>query len=64
MIERGLMMVLHSVVIGVVLYMLMVFVFNQNPKMAEYRSILVAAVVLIYMILFGNGLPTKLNKDI
>jgi hypothetical protein len=64
MIERGLMMVLHSVVIGVVLYLLMVFVFNQNPKMAEYRSILVAAVVLIYMILFGHGLPTKLNKDI
>jgi hypothetical protein len=64
MIERGLMMVLHSVVIGVVLYMLMIFVFNQNPKMAEYRSILIAAVVLIYMILFGHGLPTKLNKDI
>lgn len=57
-------MVLHSLVIGVVLYMLMVFVFNQNPKMAEYRSILVASVVLIYMILFGHGLPTKLNKDL
>jgi uncharacterized membrane-anchored protein len=64
MIERGLMMVLHSVVIGVVLYMLMVFVFNQNPKMAEYRSILIAAALLIYMILFGHGLPTKLNKDL
>lgn len=64
MIERGLMMVLHSVVIGVVLYMLMVFVFNQNPKMAEYRSILIAATLLIYMILFGHGLPTKLNKDL
>jgi len=62
--ERGLMMVLHSLVIGVVLYMLMVFVFNQNLKMAEYRSILVASVVLIYMILFGHGLPTKLNKDL
>jgi uncharacterized membrane-anchored protein len=62
--ERGLMMVLHSLVIGVVLYMFMVFVFNQNPKMAEYRSILVASVVLIYMILFGHGLPTKLNKDL
>ena len=64
MIERGLIMLLHSVVIGVVLYLLMVFVFNQNTKMAEYRSILVAAVVLIYMILFGHGLPTKLNKDL
>lgn len=64
MIERGLMMVLHSVIIGIVLYLLMVFVFNQNQKMAEYRSILVAAVVLIYMILFGHGLPTKLNKEL
>jgi uncharacterized membrane-anchored protein len=62
--ERGLMMVLHSVVIGLVLYMLMVFVFNQSPKMAEYRSVLVAAVVLIYMILFGHGLPTRLNKEL
>jgi uncharacterized membrane-anchored protein len=58
------MMVLHSVVIGLVLYMLMVFVFNQSPKMAEYRSVLIAAVVLIYMILFGHGLPTRLNKDL
>lgn len=58
------MMVLHSVVIGLVLYLLMVFVFNQSPKMAEYRSVLVAAVVLIYMILFGHGLPTRLNRDL
>jgi len=58
------MMVLHSVIIGLVLYMLMVFVFNQSPKMAEYRSVLIAAVVLIYMILFGHGLPTRLNKDL
>jgi hypothetical protein len=57
-------MVLHSVVIGLVLYLLMVFVFNQSPKMAEYRSVLVAAVVLIYMVLFGHGLPTRLNKDL
>jgi uncharacterized membrane-anchored protein len=62
--ERGLMMVLHSLIIGVVLYMLMVFVFKQNQQMAEYRSILVASVLLIYMILFGHGLPTKINKDL
>ena len=62
--ERGLMMVLHSVVIGVVLYLLMVFVFNQNPRLAENRSILIASALLIYMILFGHGLPTRLNKDL
>lgn len=62
--ERGLMMVLHSVIIGIVLYMLMVFVFNQKSQIAENRSILIASVILIYMILFGHGLPTKLNKSL
>jgi hypothetical protein len=62
--ERGLVMVLHSVVIGLILYALMVFVFNQNPLIAESRSILIAAVLLIYMILFGHGMPTKLNKNL
>lgn len=58
------MMVLHSVVIGVVLYLLMVFVFNQNPRLAENRSILIASALLIYMILFGHGLPTKINRNV
>ena len=62
--ERGLMMVLHSAVIGVVLYLLMVFVFNQNPRLAENRSILIASALLIYMILFGHGLPTKINRTL
>lgn len=62
--ERGLMMVLHSVIIGVVLYMLMVFVFDQKSQIAENRSILIASVILIYMILFGHELPTKLNKSL
>lgn len=62
--ERGLMMVLHSIIIGIVLYMLMVFVFNQKPQIAENRSILIASVILIYMILFGHGLPTKLNNSL
>jgi len=58
------MMVLHSAVIGLVLYLLMVFVFNQNPRLAENRSILIAAALLIYMILFGHGLPTKINRNV
>lgn len=62
--ERGLMMVLHSVIIGAVLYMLMVFVFKQNQRIAENRSILIAAVVLIYMILFGHELPSQINKNL
>jgi len=59
--ERGLMMVLHSVIIGLVLYFIMIAL-KQSPSVAENRSILIAAIVLIYMILFGHGLPLKMNK--
>jgi uncharacterized membrane-anchored protein len=59
--ERGLIMLLHSVITGMVLYLLMIFLFTQKPDVAENRSILISALVLIYMILFGHGLPTKMN---
>ena len=62
--ERGLMMVVHSVIVAVLLYLLMVFVLKQRPAVAENRSILIGAVVLIYMILFGHGLPNKLNRNV
>jgi hypothetical protein len=42
----------------------MVFILGQSPIVAENRSILIAAVVLIYMILFGHGLPKSINKNI
>jgi len=60
--ERGLNMVLHSVIIGVLLYVLMRFGLGQTASVAENRSILAASFVLIYMILFGHGLPTKMNR--
>ena len=63
-VERGLEMVLHSVIIGLILYMLMVFVLKQKEEVAENRSILIAAFALIYMVVFGHGLPNKINKDI
>jgi len=62
--ESGLMMVVHSAIIGVLLYFLMTLGLKQSVKVAENRSILIAAVVLIYMILFGHGMPNKLNKYI
>jgi hypothetical protein len=62
--ERGLTMVLHSAIIGFILYLIMTIGFNQQSIVAENRSILIASGVLIYMILFGHGLPDKLNKFI
>jgi len=62
--ESGLMMLLHSVLVGIVLYVFMVFILKQNKSVAENRSTLIGALVLIYMILFGHGLPTKINKNV
>jgi len=60
--EQASIMVLHALLIGIILFVLMKFVLGQQNDVAERRSILIAAFVLIYMILFGHGLPTKLNK--
>jgi len=62
--ERGLTMVLHSVIIGFILYIIMIFALGQQSQVAENRSILIASVVLIYMIVFGHGLPLKMNNYI
>lgn len=62
--ERGLTHLLHAAILGVVLYVLMVYLLKQSTPLAENRSILIAAVALIYMILFGHGLPKKLNANV
>ena len=62
--EKGRMMVLHSVIIGILLYLFMIFVLGQKQIVAENRSILLSAFVLMYMILFGHGLPISINKNL
>ena len=55
--ERGLVHFTHSAVIGGFLYLFMFYVLRQSQPVAENRSVLIAACLLIYMILFGHGLP-------
>jgi hypothetical protein len=62
--ESGRMMLLHSLIIGVVLYLFMIFGLKQKQVVAENRSILISAFVLIYMIVFGHGLPTSINSNL
>lgn len=61
--ERGIVMVIHSVIIGLFVYGILMYVGNKQA-VAENRSIILSAVVLIYMILFGHGLPVKLNRNV
>ena len=42
MIERGLVMVLHSVIIGLILYFIMTLGLGQAQAVAENRSILIS----------------------
>ena len=62
--ESGKMMLLHSLIFGVILYLVMVFVLKQKQAVAENRSILMSAIILIYMLLFGHGLPTSINSNL
>jgi TRAP-type C4-dicarboxylate transport system permease small subunit len=62
--ERGAIMLAHSAMIGIVIYMMMRYLFNQSSFVAEDRSIVIAAFVLIYMVMFGHGLPNQLNRNL
>ena len=57
-------MLMHSVIIGVILYLIMIIGLGQAQNVAENRSILLSSVILIYMIVFGHGLPVTINKNI
>ena len=52
----------HSFILAVILYLLMRYALGQSQTMSMNRSILLAAIALIYMILFGHGLPTHINR--
>jgi hypothetical protein len=62
--ERGSMMLLHAAIIGGVIYMMMRYILNQSELVAEDRSIVIAAFVLIYMVMFGHGMPNQINRNL
>ena len=62
--ESGRMMLLHALIIGGLLYLFMFFILGQSQVKSENRSILLAAIALVYMILYGHGLPTSINKNL
>jgi hypothetical protein len=61
--ERGLEMVAHAVVIGIILYFIMTVVLKQPQRVAEDRSVAIAGVVLVYMVVFGHGLPNNVSPS-
>lgn len=62
--ESGTTMILHSAVIGLFAYVVMRYGVNQAHRVAEDRSVVLFAVVLLYMVFFGHGMPNKVNKNL
>lgn len=62
--ERGLTMLLHSAVISIVIFLIMKYGLKKDLKNSENTSLLFGSIILIYMILFGHGLPNKINKNL
>ena len=60
--EGALKHLFNAFIISVVLYLIMRFALRQSQNMAMNRSILIGAIAVVYMILFGHGLPTHINK--
>jgi hypothetical protein len=48
----------------VLLNLFLSFILGQPKYVSENRSILFAAVILAYMIVFGRDLPTTINKNL
>jgi hypothetical protein len=61
--EGGLTMLLHAAIITLVLCLIMKYILKQSSSKATDRSLVIGALVLIYMILFGHGLPTNINNN-
>ena len=55
---------LHSVILGVLLYFVMVFILKQSYSVAQDRSMLLAGFAFVYMMLFGHSLPKSVNRNI
>jgi hypothetical protein len=52
----------HAFIITLVLYLIMIYGLRQSSNKALNRSLLIGAIALIYMILFGHRLPTHVNN--
>ena len=58
------MMIIHAILIAIVLYGIMLYVLKQPATKAQNRSVLIGALVLVYMLVFGHGLPVSINKNL
>jgi len=62
--DSGTTMVFHALLLMLLSYGLMRYVLGQSSAVAEDRSVLLGGVALVYMVLFGHGMPGRVNPRI
>ena len=62
--DSGTTMLFHAVLLMLVSYALMRYVLGQSSSVAEDRSVLLGGLALVYMVLFGHGMPGRVNPRI
>jgi hypothetical protein len=62
--EGPLEMVLHGAVVAVVVYIACKFLFKDSEAKCMTRSVAIGLVVALYMVMFGHGLPNKVNSNL
>ena len=62
--NHSLMMVCYAVIIAIILHAFMYYILKQPCSMATDRSIVIGAIILIYLICFGTGGMNSFNKNL
>lgn len=57
--ESGLTMVLHAVVIGIIVFIGLVYGLKHPKEKSVDKSVLVASIALAYMVVFGHNIPSR-----
>ena len=59
--ERPVTMVGHGVLIGILSYIIMLYLLKQKQPVSEKNAILLGSLSIAYMVQYGHKLPNFLN---
>jgi hypothetical protein len=63
--ESSLTMILHSVVIGILLFLVLFYGVKHPREKSIDKSVFLASIALAYMVMFGHELPSKnINQNL
>ena len=62
--ESGTTMLFHALMLMLLFFVIMRYVLGQSSRVAEDRSVLLGGLALVYMVLFGHGMPGRVNPTI